>query len=236
MNREYIKWYSPSLHRDMELLVFGHAGFPMLVFPTSFGRFHEYEDRGMVHTVSPKIARGEMQLICLDSVDTDSWYNKSAHPADRLHRQNGYDAYLALEVAPFARSRYPGMTGATGCSFGGYHALNFALRHPDIVTYVVAMSGAFDVPHRFLDGYYNLDAYLHCPPDYLPGLGDEWHLSRMRRNYYVFATGSGDPLLGESRRMQEIMGAKGIPNYLDIWDGFGHDWPWWRGMAAKYLL
>ena len=26
MNREYHRWYSPSLGRDMEMLIFGHAG------------------------------------------------------------------------------------------------------------------------------------------------------------------------------------------------------------------
>src|ERR1700689_950968 len=48
MNREYHKWYSPALQREMELLVFGHAGVPMIVFPTSMGRFFDYEDRNMI--------------------------------------------------------------------------------------------------------------------------------------------------------------------------------------------
>ena len=30
MQRDYIKWYSPSLGRDMELLAYGHAGFPVV--------------------------------------------------------------------------------------------------------------------------------------------------------------------------------------------------------------
>ena len=34
MNREYIKHYSGELGRDMESVVFGHAGQPILVFPT----------------------------------------------------------------------------------------------------------------------------------------------------------------------------------------------------------
>jgi esterase/lipase superfamily enzyme len=38
MNREYYKWYSPCLHRDMELLVFGHAGARALVFSTYLAR------------------------------------------------------------------------------------------------------------------------------------------------------------------------------------------------------
>ena len=46
MNREYHKWYSPYLGREMELLVFGHGGTPLVVFPTSMGRFFDYEERG----------------------------------------------------------------------------------------------------------------------------------------------------------------------------------------------
>ena len=44
MNREYHKWWSPNLSRDMELLVFGHSGAKVLVFPTRGGRFYEYRE------------------------------------------------------------------------------------------------------------------------------------------------------------------------------------------------
>src|ERR1051325_10185076 len=76
LRREYIQWHSPSLGRGMELLAFGHAGFPVVVLPTSGGRFFEYEDRGMIAALTPKIDRGELQVICVDSVDQESWYNK----------------------------------------------------------------------------------------------------------------------------------------------------------------
>ncbi|HEY1343305.1 MAG TPA: alpha/beta hydrolase-fold protein [Bryobacteraceae bacterium] len=236
MRRDYIKWYSPSLHRDMELLAYGDRGFPAVVFPTSGGRFHEYEDRGMIHALAPKIERGELQVICVDSVDQESWYNRGIHPADRLHRQNAFDAYLALELTPFVHNRtsWP-QCAATGCSFGGYHAINFAMRHPDIVTYAVSMSGAFDIPKRFLDGYYDSNAYFHSPLDYLPALSDQWFLDRIRRNYYVLATGQHDPQFDQNVKLAHELGIKGIPHVLDVWDGFGHDWPWWHGMAAKFF-
>ncbi len=51
MKREYHKWWSPSLERDMEMLVLGHDGLPAVVFPASQGRFYEFEDRGMVDAV-----------------------------------------------------------------------------------------------------------------------------------------------------------------------------------------
>lgn len=237
MRREYVKWYSPSLHRDMELLAYGERGFPVVVFPTSGGRFWEYEERGMIHALSPKIERGELQVICADSVDSETWYNRWAHPADRLHRQNAFDAYLVYELTPFVKNRTSwGQMGTTGCSLGGYHAVNFALRHPDIVTYVVSMSGGFDIPKRFLNGYYDENVYFHSPMDYLPGMNDGWFLDHFRRNYYVLATGNGDPLFGQNLHMAHVFGIRGVPHLLDVWDGFGHDWPWWQEMARKFFV
>ena len=89
MNREHHKNYSHELQRDMESLVFGHAGSPLLVFPSSQGRFFEYEDAGMIPTLAPKIDAGELQVFCVDSVDSESWYNKGVHPRRAYIRQRG---------------------------------------------------------------------------------------------------------------------------------------------------
>src|SRR5579863_481263 len=161
MNREYHKGYSQELHREMELLVFGHAGTPLLVFPTSMGKFFEYEDRGMVGALGGKIERGELQVFCPDGIDTESWYNKGVHPRVRVLRHLQYERYILHEFVPFIRwkNQTPRLA-VTGCSFGGYHAVNFAFKHPDVVTHCVSMSGSFDI-HQFLDGYYDNDCYFN---------------------------------------------------------------------------
>ena len=92
MRRDYHNWYSHRLGRGMELLSFGHAGLPVVVFPSSQGRFYEYEDRGMIAAVAQKIERGHLQVFCLDSVDSESWYNRSIHPHDRVMRHNAYES------------------------------------------------------------------------------------------------------------------------------------------------
>ena len=84
MNREYHKWYSPTLNREMELLVFGHGGARMIVFPTSRARFFEYEDRSMVAALGDHIESGRLQLFCVDSVDAESFYARAAHPSGRI--------------------------------------------------------------------------------------------------------------------------------------------------------
>jgi esterase/lipase superfamily enzyme len=146
MVEEYHKWHSQALGREMELKVFGHAGTPLLVFPTSMGRFFQYADMGMIQAIAHKYDQGHLQAFCVDSVDSESWYNKSVHPSQRVRRHEQYEHYLLEEVLPFIRTRNPSnQLAATGCSFGGYHCVNFALRHPDVVTHCLSFGGAFDI-------------------------------------------------------------------------------------------
>ena len=236
MNREYHKWYSSRLGRDMEMLVFGDGGTPILVFPTSQGRFYEYEDRGMIATLGDRIGNGVLQFFCVDSVDSESWYNRHVHPHVRVARHLQYEQYLLQEVVPLIRQKNSTpMLQVTGCSFGGFHAVNFALRHPDVVTHCVSMSGAFDIL-QFLDGYYSEECYFNCPPHFLPGMTDPWYVDRYRQNFYVLATGEHDFCWNENERLAAIMRSKQINYRLDVWhDGTGHDWPWWLKMARTYF-
>jgi esterase/lipase superfamily enzyme len=104
-----------------------------------------------------------------------------------------------------------------------------------VVAHCVSMSGAFDI-HQFLDGYYDDDCYFNCPTDYLPQMNDDWFLSRYRQMKIVLATGEWDMCMDQNIKMSNIMNAKNIPNWLDIWgDQTFHDWPWWLRMAEKYF-
>ncbi len=236
MKREWHRWFSPRLGRNMELLVFGHAGLPTVVFPTSCGRYFEFEDRGMVHAVEQQIERGEIQLFCVDSVDAESWYNFSVGPRWRIARHVQYESYIMDEVVPLVRAvGNHGQLASLGASFGGFHALNIALRHPDLFHAVLSMGAAFDMSN-FLSGYYDDDCYFNIPVHYLPNVCDSWHLDRYRHNTYILATGENDICRGRTEYMARLMREKGIPVRLDVWgDGSLHDWPEWIKMIQAYL-
>src|SRR5688572_13407534 len=153
MHREHHRWHSPALGRDMQLLQFGHSGARVIVFPSSMGRFFEWEDRGMIGAFAGAIEAGWFQFWCVDSVDEESWYAKWKHPGDRAWRHAQYDAYLRDEVLSLAQHRNPHpFVITTGASFGAYHAMNFALRYPDRVSRVVGLSGLYDIREQ-TDGY-----------------------------------------------------------------------------------
>ena len=236
MTRDYHRWYAKTLGREMELLVFGHGGPPVIVFPSSMGAFFEYEDRGMVGALAPKLEYGRLQLFCVASVDKESWYNRHVHPRQRVERHLAYEAYVLGDVVPLIRQLNPSVgIGVTGCSFGAYHAMVMALRHPRVFTSCVTMSGAFDIS-QFLDGWSDNDAYLLNPPWFLPPLRDPFYLDQYRRNKFVLATGEWDICRKANEDFSGILGAKGIPHSLHVW-GFGskHDWPYWQPMASAYL-
>ncbi|MBI3976088.1 MAG: esterase, partial [Armatimonadetes bacterium] len=61
VERQYHRWFSPSLGRDMDLLIFGRGGARVLVFPTSQGRFFDWEDRGMIAAMDEHLEKGWIQ-------------------------------------------------------------------------------------------------------------------------------------------------------------------------------
>ncbi|HET8632046.1 MAG TPA: hypothetical protein VFL91_31855 [Thermomicrobiales bacterium] len=235
MKREYHRWYSPSLGREMELLIFGHAGARTLVFPTSLGRFYEWEDRGMVAALGSHLENGWLQLFCLDSVDGESWYNNHLHPADRARRHQQYDAYLRDEVLPLtARVNDNPFLITTGASFGAYHAVNFAFRYPTLVDRTIGLNGMYDV-RRFTGGYSDDNVYFNNPVAYIAHESDAVRLAALRHIDIILVTSQDDPSRPSNEELSGVLWRKEIWHALRIWDGWTHDWPWWRGKIVRYI-
>jgi esterase/lipase superfamily enzyme len=215
----------------MELLCFGHAGTPVVAFPTSMGRFYQWEDFGLVAAVAPQIEAGRLRLWCLDSVDGESWYAGDRPPAERVRRHLDYERHVLDEVLP-AIGEPPVLSGP---SFGAFHAVLLCLRHPERFRGWVALSGVFD-NSRWLDGYHSDDTFYTNPLAFLPGLTDERLLAPLRRLApLVVATGEQDANVRDSVRLAEELRPKGIGVQLDVLPGWQHDWPYWQAMVRQYL-
>ncbi|TMB80326.1 MAG: esterase [Chloroflexi bacterium] len=219
----------------MELLVFGSGGTPVLVFPTSMGRFYQWEDFGMVAHMADRIDEGWLQLWCVDSVDSESFYDKKRPAQERAARHIAYEGYLVDEVLPSIRSSNGVDYLVTiGASFGAFHALAFATRRPGIARKAIGLSGAYDSA-RWLDGKREGAAYFVNPLAFLPYLNDERYLAPLRQTEIVIATGHDDPHVDESRRVVSVLQEKGVPASLHVWDGWAHDWPYWKEMVDVFL-
>jgi esterase/lipase superfamily enzyme len=99
LNERYIRWWTPHLSRDFEMLVFGDGGGrPLILFPTSFGRHTQTKDFGLTDSIAGFVDSGQITIYCPDSADLDSFYNKAIHPADRMRTHNAFERVIVHDV------------------------------------------------------------------------------------------------------------------------------------------
>lgn len=231
MKEEYRKWYSPTLSKDIEMLIFGHQGYPVILFPTTGGRYFECKDRGLIESARWFLEKGFVQIYCPDSVNELSWYNRSIHPAQKVKNHEWYDKFISEELVDAIRHQKGiGKVAVAGPSFGGFQAANFAFRHPDKVSHLFSMSGSFDIK-SFMDGYYDDSVYFNNPVDFMPN-ADHPDLWKMK---IVLGVGEWDICRAANERMSEILNHKNIPHWFDFRRWASHDWPLWCQMFPHYL-
>ncbi|HJZ71533.1 MAG TPA: alpha/beta hydrolase-fold protein [Vicinamibacterales bacterium] len=239
MHREHHRWYSDRLGRDMGVVVHGHWGAPMILFPTSGGDEWEYEQQSMIGALAEFIEAGRLKTFSVNVNHGDSFANHRAHPLHRSWMQRQYDAYVRYEAVPFVRShcRSDDIGISTmGASLGGYHAANTLFKYPDVVKRCFALSAVYDMK-RFMDGAYDDNFYFNNPVDYMANAADPWQLGHLASCDIHLVTGSGPwEKSDEAYRMSHILSSRGIRHHLDDWGPLGgHDWPYWKHQMQEYL-
>src|SRR5262249_41485787 len=151
----------------------GHAGHPLLLFPTAAADYLENERFFLVKSVEPQIMQGRVRVFSIDSINKHAWMDKNLPIPEQARRQMLYARYVDEEGAPFIRwvaGNGEPPIGTTGPSFGGYHAMNTLLRRPDLFDTTIAMSGFYDLGPDYLKGFSDDNAFYNNPAWYLPGL------------------------------------------------------------------
>jgi esterase/lipase superfamily enzyme len=224
------------------VLVYGHYGRPLLVFPSEQGPAWQYEERGMIEAIGELLDAGRVKVYCVDSWDAGTWHDRGLPLEERARRHDVYERWLIERVVPFIHDDLgsPQEIVLTGASFGAYHAANLALRRADLFPLAICQSGVYDVSVVGW-GERGKATYFHNPMDYVRHLHGD-HLEWLRGRVSLLLTvGQGQwedttGALDSTRRFAGLLGEKGIRHELDVW---GHEWPhdWesWRSQLAHHL-
>lgn len=238
MNREITGWHSPSLNKHMEIAVYGHYGFNVLLVPTAAADYLEYERFHLIDVLSPLIDAGKIKVFSINSINRESWLNNEMYPPHKAIRHNQFNEYVYREVIPFIHSKSGSETPIITCgaSFGALHSMNLFLKRPDLIQGVIAMSGCYDLA-VYTNDYFDQEVYFNSPQHYIPNLEDHNVLEQIRSGRIHILAGSGNyERPSASRSFSELLNNKGISHDLDIWGhDMPHDWPTWRKMLP-YIL
>lgn len=245
MEVQYRKEYSPSLGRDMEFKIYGHAGRPVLFIPCQDGRFFDFENFRMTDYWGPWINEGKVMVFSIDTMDQETWSNKGAAPSWRIGRHEQWIRYITDEMVPLMRNMvnerngwtgYPGVI-VTGCSLGATHAVNLFYRRPDLFDGLLALSGIYDIEYGF-DGYMDSLVYENSPMNFLANMpSDHPYISLYNLKKSVICVGQGPWEIPESTaRLYRILQEKGIHTWVDFW-GYdcAHDWSWWYKQVTYFV-
>ncbi len=245
MKTTYLKDYSPTLGRDMECKIYGHAGKPVLFIPCQDGRFYDFENFGMADVWAPWIESGQVMVFAIDTMDKETWSNQWGDPRWRSERHEQWMGYITDEMVPFIRSvanewngwdGYPGIL-VFGTSLAALHAVNLFLRRPDLFDGLLALSGIYTAEYGF--GTYMDDLlYLNSPVHYVPNMAqDHPYIELYNQKKAVICVGQGAwEIPASTRELDAALKSKGIDVWVDYW-GYdcSHDWYWWFRQVEYFL-
>jgi esterase/lipase superfamily enzyme len=235
------RWRSERMGKEAGLVRWGHAGQPVLIFPTAGGDAEEIERMWMVHALGPLLDEGRIRVYSCDSVAGMAFVRGEGPPRYRMWLQNQFHQYVRHEVAPAIR-RDVGNPDAeiwtAGASIGAFHAVATVCRFPDVFARAIGMSGTYDLRrfYKCAQHEFNDDFWVSSPVHFMHLLGGR-HLDVLRTRFILMPSGEGRAEdIGESFAMAHALGKQGVPNRVDSWGReWPHDWETWRKMLPQYL-
>lgn len=215
MKEEYHKWNSYHFDKEFEMLVFGHSGYPVIIFPDAGRKYFDVKNLSLIESCKNLLESGHIKIYCPDTHDNFSWLNYSIEPVNRIRNYLLYEKVVLYDIIEFAKYESGfDKTALCGYGFGAFHALNIGCKHPDKCGYIFCLNGKFDVrPHIF--GYYDEDIYFNNPVDYLPNLADEYYLNAFRSMGIVLGVNRNSSNFSESKLMSEILNRLEVPHWFD---------------------
>lgn len=211
-------WRSPSLGREMKMLIAGEEGTPVVVFPSAFGGYREWKEQHALSIIKEQIDLGYNQFFCLDTFAEECFMNDAVDPVKRMIRFNHYQDYVVDEVLPFiSKENSNPFIIATGVALGAYAALLLALKHPAKFNKVVSLSGYFDI-REHMDGVVDDHIYFNNPVEFIPNLNDEKLLGLINSVDIRLLNYKNDPTREKTRKMSDILWLKFIEHEHYVWE------------------
>ena len=188
------------------------------------------------------------QFIIVMPEGNNSWYTDSATvPSEK------YESYILQELIPdvekrFRASREREGRAIGGLSMGGYGALKFGVKHPEMFVLVASLSGALDAASwteaelkglefiwRTLQPVYGAESSETRTANDLSKLFRELPAGRLAALPYIYVDcGTEDALLSINRSFVDILLTRKIPHEFRELPG-GHSWTYWDAQVQEVL-
>ena len=240
MDKKMVVRHSEILGEDLDVIVYGSAGQPVMAFAPLGQRPENLEEVGLVDELADYLDAGVIQLFCVSNVDGESW-GSDGYAVERAARQEAYYQAVCEELVPLVAevSGSDARPLALGFDMGATHAAIFALRRPDLFQGCVCLSGVYDAS-RFFGDWMDATLYDNTPCAFLPNMPtDHPYIALYNQRQLLFCCGQ-EPSEAESLRTTREIDAQlqrlGVEAGCDDWGGdVSHTWFWWKKQVRYFM-
>jgi S-formylglutathione hydrolase FrmB len=189
------------------------------------------------------------KFIIVTPEGNNGWYTDSASvPA------NKYESYILQELLPDVQSRYRTLESRegraiAGLSMGGYGALKFGVKHPEMFAFAASLSGALGaaiwtendlrdfgtaLPRSIMETFGPAGSETRAAND-LMKIVREFPAARLNQlPYFYLDCGTEDALLPFSRSLADLLRERKIPHEYRQLPG-NHNWAYWDSQVREVL-
>ncbi len=187
-------------------------------------------------------------LIVVTPEGNNGWYVDSASPAT-----DKYESYILKELIPDVQKRFRTIEsrygrGVAGLSMGGYGALKFGLKSPDVFAFAGSLSGALAIAAATEDEMKNLKSIYEAGLKTFGPAGSETRrandIFELLRNlsaariasapYFYLDCGTEDPFLSDNVSFAALLREKRFRHEFRELPG-EHGWPYWDQQVRELL-
>lgn len=229
---KHTQYFSNTLNRNINLEITGHWGHPILMFPSSGGKYTQNFDFGLNESVMQYVNEGRIKLYNVETIDMMTFYSDDHLSSEIIiHNYELYMQFLKNELIPYIQDECnTHRIAVAGCSFGGFHAANTAFRFPDVISHLFSLSGVFNI-RNFTPNSDDMRIYFNCPNEFMVD-EESWKYNHMQ---IVLSTSDWDSCKPKNENMAGVLEAKGIPYWYDEKKWIEHDWPLWKMVFPEYV-
>lgn len=240
MDKKMVVRHSEILGEDLDVIVYGTAGQPVMAFAPLGQRPESLEEVGLVDELSDYLDAGVIQLFSVSNVDGESW-GSDGYAVERAARQEAYYQAVCEEIVPLVAevSGSDARPLALGFDLGATHAAVFALRRPDLFQGCVCLSGTYDASRYFGD-WMDATLYDNTPCAFLPNMPtDHPYIALYNQRQLLFCCGQEGSEAESLRTTREIdaqLQRLGVEAWCDYWGGdVSHTWFWWKKQVRYFM-
>lgn len=240
MDKKMVVRHSEVLGEDLDVIVYGTAGQPVMAFAPLGQRPESLEEVGLVDELSDYLDAGVIQLFSVSNVDGESW-GSDGYAVERAARQEAYYQAVCEEIVPLVAevSGSDARPLALGFDMGATHAAVFALRRPDLFQGCVCLSGVYDASRYFGD-WMDATLYDNTPCAFLPNMPtDHPYIALYNQRQLLFCCGQERSEADSLRTTREIdaqLQRLGVEAWCDYWGGdVSHTWFWWKKQIRYFM-